>query len=117
MLQDRLDRTVARGTDVVAASAGRFDAGRAVAAREPQDAESGAEALLGMWLGHHDGLNERDRGGTDLAGLTHHPSGRPFGVTPVRAWHVLRRRGVAMACVRTDMAGDAGALMQKLDCG
>src|SRR5580765_6224137 len=97
MRQDRLDRAVARGADVVAASAGCFDAGRAVAAREPQDAESGAEALLGMRLGLHDGFDERDGGGTDLAGFPHHSSGRPFSVAPMRARHVLRGCRVAMA--------------------
>jgi len=47
--------------------AGGFDPRRAVAACEPQDAETGAEALLGMWLGFHDRFDEGDRGGPILA--------------------------------------------------
>src|SRR5205085_5303309 len=90
VLQDRLDRAVACGADVVAASAGGFDAGRAVAAREPQDAESGTEALLGMRLGRHDCFDERDGGGADLARFSHHPGRRPFSVAPMRARHGSR---------------------------
>src|SRR5436189_4766611 len=57
VLQDRSDRAVGGGADVVASATGGLDPGRAVAARQPQDAEAGAEALLGMRLGLHDGLH------------------------------------------------------------
>jgi hypothetical protein len=50
MLQDRFDRAMGDFADVIAASAGRIDACRAVPAGEPQNAETGAEALLGMGL-------------------------------------------------------------------
>jgi hypothetical protein len=85
--------------------------------REELDAETGTEALLGMRLGVHDRLEERYRGGTDLLGLTHHPGGSPFGVSPVRARHVFGDCGVAMPRMRADMAGDADALVQNLDRG
>src|SRR5438552_9629935 len=117
MLQSRLDRAVARRADVVAACAGRFDAGRAVAACEPQNTETGAEALFGMRLGLHDRLDERDRGGTDLGGFSPHPARRPFCVAPMRAWHVFGDRRVAMSCVRASVACHSGALVQNLDRG
>src|SRR5437016_1782802 len=96
MLQDRLDRAVAGGADVIAAPAGGFEPCRAVAPGEAQNAETGAEALLGMGLGLHDRLDERDGGGTDRARFTHHPYRRPGSIAPMRAWHVLRGGGVAM---------------------
>ena len=120
MLQDRLDRAVGGRADVVAAPAGGLDAGRAITAREPQNAETGPEALLGVWFGFHDRLDEGDRGGADLGGadlggFSLDPRRRPFGIAPVRAWHVLRDRGVAMGYGRAGMAGDADALVQDLD--
>jgi hypothetical protein len=96
VLQDRGDRAVGGGADVVAAPGGRFHPGRAVAAREPQDAEAGAEALLGMRLGPHDRLDEGNGRRADLPRLVHHPRRRPLGVTAMRARHVLAHRGVAV---------------------
>ena len=52
MLQDRFDRAVGDCADVIAASAGRLDACRAVTAGEPQDAETdrrGSPARDGAW--------------------------------------------------------------------
>src|SRR5882757_3854621 len=56
MLQNRGDGAVARRTDIVAAVAGGFDPLRAIALLQSQDAETRAEALLGVWLGLHDGF-------------------------------------------------------------
>ena len=56
-----------------------------------------AEALLGMRLGLHDRLEQRDRRRADLGGLAHHPGRRPFGVAAVRARHVLGDRRVPVA--------------------
>src|SRR6266511_5917231 len=89
MLEDRGDRAVARRTDVVATVAGGLEPLRAVALLQSQDAEAGAEALLGMRLGLHDRLDQRDRGRADLLGLPHHPGRRPLGVAAVRARNVL----------------------------
>src|SRR5205809_3831805 len=55
VLQDRGDGAVGGGADIVAAPTGGLDSGRAIALRQPQDAAAGAEALLGMRLGLHDG--------------------------------------------------------------
>ena len=117
MLQDRGDRAVGGGADVVAAPAGRLDACRAVAAREPQDAEAGAEALLGMRLGLHDRLHKGDGRGADLGGFPHHPGRRPLGVAPVRARHVLGNRRVPTARMGTGMARHTDAFVQELDRG
>ena len=115
MLQDRFDRAVGGGADVIAAAAGGLDACRAVTAGEPQDAQTGAEALLGMRLGLHDGRHQRDGGGADLGRFPHHPGWRPLGVAPVRARHVVGDCRVPTTHMRTDMARHTSALVQDLD--
>ena len=108
MLQDGFDRAVAGRADIIAALAGGLDAHRAVAAREPQNAETSAEALLGVWLRLHDCLDQSYRGGADLGGLSLNPRWRPFGIATVRARHVLGDRGVATPRVGARVAGPHG---------
>src|SRR4029077_18833286 len=94
VLEDRCDRAVGGHADVVAAPAGGLDARGAVAFDEAQDAEAGAEALLGVGLSLHDRLDERNRRWADPRCLADYPRGRPFRVTAMRARHVLRRSRV-----------------------
>ena len=117
MLQDRFDRAVGDCADVIAASAGRLDACRAVTAGEPQDAETGAEALLGMGLGLHDRVDKGDRGGADLGCFPPHPGRRPLGLAPVRALHVLGDCRMPTSRLRAGMARQTDALVQDLDRG
>ena len=60
-LQDRLDRAIGGGADIVAAPGRRLDAFRSIALHEAEDAKARAEALLGMGLRLHDCLEQRDR--------------------------------------------------------
>src|SRR6202051_4141328 len=83
VLQDRLDRAVCGGADIVAAPGRGLDALRSIALHEAEDAKARAEALLGMRLRLHDRLEQRDRGGADLLGLAQHACRRPFCVTPM----------------------------------
>src|SRR5713226_4344652 len=69
VLEDRLDRAVGGGADIVAAPGRGLDALRSIALHEAEDAKARAEALLGMRLCLHDRLEQRDRGGADLLGL------------------------------------------------
>ena len=48
VVEDGLDRAVAAGADLKRAQAGRFDAFAAEGLGQPDDAQAGAEALLGM---------------------------------------------------------------------
>src|ERR1700733_1374007 len=57
VLQDRLDRAVGCGADIVAAPGRGLDALRSIALHEAEDAKARAEALLGMRLCLHDRLN------------------------------------------------------------
>src|SRR6266478_6011663 len=77
VLEDRGDGAVASRADVIAAPAGGFEACRPIALGEPEDAEAGPEALLGMRLGLHDRLEQRLRCRPDLRGLLHDAGGRP----------------------------------------
>src|SRR4249919_1857483 len=88
-LEDGRDRSVGGRADIVAALACRLDAGGAVGLHQAHDAQTRSEALLGMGLRLHDGLDHRDGRRTDLGGLPHHALRRPFGVAAVRARHVL----------------------------
>src|SRR5712671_2638644 len=72
VLQDRLDRAVGGGADIVAAPGRSLDALRSIALDEAEDAKTRAEALLGMRLRLHDRLEQRDRGGADLLALAQH---------------------------------------------
>src|SRR5471030_1172195 len=81
VLQDRLDRAVGGGADIVAAPGRSLDALRSIAFHEAENAEARAEALLGMGLCLHDRLEQRDRGGADLLGLAQHACRRPFRIT------------------------------------
>src|ERR1051326_8518807 len=94
-LEDRGDRAIARRADRDAAAACGFEALRPIGLLHPQDAETGSEALLGMRLGAHDRLAQRDRGRADLLGSGEQPRRRPEGVSAMRltgerAWLATR---------------------------
>src|ERR1700730_18704298 len=107
VLQDRLDRAVGGGADIVAAPGRSLDALRSIALHEAEDAKARAEALLGMGLCLHDRLEQRDRRRADLLGLAQHPCRRPFRVTPMARRHVLRDRRVLVRDARAQMARDS----------
>src|SRR5215204_4417536 len=67
-LEDGGDRAIARRADDDATAAGRLKADRTVGTDEREDAEARPEALFRMWLGPHDRLAQRHRGGADLFG-------------------------------------------------
>ena len=53
------------------------------------DAQARPEALLGMGLGFHDRLDQRDGRRADRGRLAHHLGGCPFRVATMRARHML----------------------------
>ena len=116
-LQDRGDRAVGARADGQAALAGRLQPGVAIGLGQPQDAEAGPEALLGMRLGAHDGLDQGGRSRPDLGGKGQHPRRRPAGVAPMRARHVLGRRRVPPLQRRPRMGRHALAGVEHLDRG
>src|SRR6516165_8258975 len=94
-LEDRRDRSIARRAYADPTAACRFEPLYSICLLQPQDAEAGSEALLGMRLCPHDRLARRDRGWTDLLGGGQQTGRRPEGVSAMRARHVLGDRGVA----------------------
>ena len=54
-------------------------------------------------------------GGTDRRRLLQQPGGRPLGVAPVRAWHVLGRGRLSRAPRAPQVAGHPAATMEHLD--
>src|ERR1700733_1878770 len=69
--QDRRNRAVATGANIDAALAGSLDAFATPGTHQPQDAETGPEALFGMRLGMQDLLNQGRRGWANHRRLTH----------------------------------------------
>src|ERR1700680_4752468 len=76
-LEDRSDRPIARCPNADATAGCGFAAVRPIALLHPQDAETGSEALLGMGLGPHDRLAQRNRRGSDLLGFGQQTRRRP----------------------------------------
>ena len=74
------------------------------------DAETGAEALFGVWPALQDQLAQRGRGGTDRGGLVANALDRPIGVAPVAGWHVIGDGGVPVIAAGSQMRGDPLAL-------
>ena len=93
----------------------RFEASRIEAAIRAQDAEAGAEPLFGVRPAGEHGADQTFGVGPDLAGPAAEPIRRPFGVTPVRAGHVVGVRAVLAAHVAALMDRDALAAMEHLD--
>jgi hypothetical protein len=59
VLQDRVDRAVGARTDLERPAAGSFEPLAAIDLGEPQDADAGAEALLGVGALSQDDLDQR----------------------------------------------------------
>jgi len=113
--KDGVDRAVGPGADLEAAPAGRLEALDAVVAGEPQDAEAGAEALLGMGPAAQDHVDQGGGVGSDRARLALDALVCPAGVAAMGTRHVLGHGGVAAAGAAQQMAGDTLALVKQLD--
>src|SRR4029077_4362756 len=93
-LQDRADRGVGARTDLKRAGAGGLKPLNPAALGQPQDADTGAEALLGMGLLGENELDECRLFATDFAGLPLQALRRPVRVALVARRHVLAHRRV-----------------------
>ena len=115
VLEDRGDGGVGQRADLDRAGADRLGAGGIDAAEQAQHAEAGAKALLRMRPAGQHGEDQRLGVGADVARLALEALGRPFGITPVRARHVLGQGAVPRAAVAARMGGDALAAVEHLD--
>src|ERR1700757_3278639 len=73
VLQDRVDRAIRARADLERTTASGWEPFAAIAFGEPQDADAGAETLLGMRALLQDDLDERRGVAPDLTGLSSQP--------------------------------------------
>jgi hypothetical protein len=78
-VENRADGAVGSGADLEAAAAGGLEPFCAVLAGQAQDAEAGAEALLGMGPAAQDDLDQGGGVGSDDGGLAPDALVRPAG--------------------------------------
>lgn len=102
------------GADGQRPFAGSFQGFRAVRLGEAHDAQTRAEALLGVASIAQDHLNQHRRVGPDLCGPSLQTLGRPFGMPSVTGWHVIRDRRVLAIGRGSDVGGNALTLMEYL---
>ena len=93
-LEDRVDRGVGTCADLKRPAARRLQPLPAVTLGQADDADRGAEALLGVRALAHDDLDQRRGIAPDLADLSSDPFRRPIGIAPMAARHVLTYCGV-----------------------
>ena len=93
----------------------RRRAPRRSASDQAEDADAGAEALLGMRPRAQDDVDQGGGVVADRGGLAADPLMRPVAIAPVRARHVLRHRGRPMPAQAAQMDGDPLAAMEDLD--
>src|SRR6187401_1948514 len=115
VLQDRVDASVGAGADLKRTRAGGLEPPGPVRRREPQDADAGPEALLGMRALCEDDLDQRRGAAPDLSRAPPQALQCPVGMAPMARRHVLTHRRVAAVRGGADMRGDALAAMEDFD--
>ena len=117
VLQDGGDRVVGAGAEHQRAGAGGVDPRRAVAFDQAENADAGAEPLLGMRPRAQDHIGQDGGVVADRGGLAADALMRPVAIAPVRTRHVLGDGGRPMRPGAAAMAGDPLAAMEDLDRG
>src|SRR6266481_5425949 len=116
VLQDGGNGGVGPGAEYQRAGAGGIDPFGAIALDQAQDADAGAEALLGMGPRAQDDIDQHGGVRADRLGLMADALVGPVAIAPVGAGHVLGDSGRPMRAQAAAMAGDAFAAMKDLDC-
>ena len=114
-LQDRDDGGVGARADVDAPVAGCFNPVAVVALDQVDDADRGAEPLLGVRLGGHDGCDHSCSGRADGGGVPLEALHVPVSETLVVGGHVVRDRGRASSARRPNMGGNPFVPVKYLD--
>src|SRR6478735_6318814 len=116
VVKDRFHRGQGARIDRQRPVAGGLEPFRAVTARQPQDAEAGAEALLGVRPVAQDDVDEDRGGGPDAGGTLAQHLGRDLGMTAMARGHVVVQRGGAhVARSGAPVTGHALAAAEDLD--
>ena len=96
VVEDRAHRAVGQGADLDGARGRRPRAVPRRTARQPQDAEAGAEALLGVRSARKDQLAQDRGGGPDAGGPLAHALDGPIGIAAMARRHVIGDGGVPL---------------------
>src|SRR4051794_11470764 len=112
--QDRDDGAVGACADIDPTLARSLDTLSAIAAHQAENAETGAEALLGVRLGSEDQRHQLRGGGTDPSGLASQPGGCPVSIATMCTGHVVWHRSVPMPHRAADMHGEADTVVEDL---
>src|SRR5438093_5363129 len=113
--EDRLHAPIARGAHGPRALTRLLDPRGVVAAGEAQEAEAGAEALLGMRAEREDLAHDGGRRWPDRLGPADEARRSPLRVAPMGVGPMRRLRREAVADVAAAMGGDAAAVAEDLD--
>src|SRR6266436_886973 len=115
VVEDRPHRAIAERADLDRAGAGGVQARGAKRSHQAHNAETSAEALLGMWPMLEDLLAQGGGRRADAAGVLANALNSPAGVTTMTGGHVLRHGRVSAVAARTQMHGDPLAFDEDLD--
>jgi len=94
VFENRFKTFVRARADADGPVAGGFEAAIPIAFAQPHDAQTRAEALLGVRPRGEDGFDHLGSGLARFRGPENKPLGRPFGIVPVRLGHVCVHRAV-----------------------
>ena len=114
VVEDGTDRAVGERADLDGAGGGGLQPGDPERPRQPQDAEAGSEALLGMRPLIEDEIAERHGRRTDEGGIPADTADGPVGVSAMAGRHVVGGGGVLAIAARSHVHGDALALDEDL---
>src|SRR6202047_3325989 len=106
---------VGASADVDRPRGGGFEPLLPVGSGEPDDAETGAEALFGMRAFIEDQVAQRRGGRPDHGGILADALDGPAGVAPMTGCHVLRYGRVLVVAAHPLMRGDPLTLVENLD--
>ena len=98
VVEDGFDRAVGPRADVDGAFGGGFQTLGAMGTREPDDAQAGAKALLGMWARLKDQFAQGRRRRPDQARVGADAFNRPAGISADGWTACARRRWCACGC-------------------
>ena len=114
VVEDGTDRAVGQRADLDSARGSGFQPCDTERPRQPQDAEAGSEALLGMRPPLQDEFAERRGCRTDEGSVPADTADGPVGVTAMAGRHVVGGGGVLAVAARSHVHGDALALDEDL---
>src|SRR5262245_24437212 len=108
--EDRLERAIAARADIDGAGSGSLQPFAPVGRSEPQNAEAGTEALLGVRPLVEDEIAQGTGRRPDRRGVLADAADGPAGVAPMAGCHVLGDSRVPVVAAHALMRGDPLAL-------